>query len=77
MVSSHLTYKDKVYKDDTNMKETHNYIHYIQSGVNLKSDNEAVGRTQHKQRLGRRRNKRVSRERKGKERSRVWNILIN
>ena len=42
------------------MKETHNYIHYIQSGVNLKSDNEAVGRTQHKQRLGGRRNKRVT-----------------
>ena len=31
------------------MKETHNYIHYIQSGVNLKSDNKAIGRTQHSQ----------------------------
>ena len=62
-----LKYIDKVYKDYTNMKETHNYIHYIQSGVNLKSDNDAVGRTQHKQMLGRRRNKRVSGERKGKK----------
>ena len=49
------------------MKEKHNYIHYVQSGVNLKSDNEAIGRTHNKQRLEERRNKEVSKEMKGKK----------
>ena len=36
---------------------THNYTHYVQSGVNLKSYMKAIGQTENKQRLLERKSK--------------------
>lgn len=46
----------------------HNYIHYVESGGNLKSNIEAIRQIQHKQRLVERGSKKSKeRERKGKK----------
>ena len=45
-------------------KKKHTIIYIMNNSINSKSHIEAIGRTQHKQRLGEKRNKSVSKERK-------------